>query len=806
MLENFLLELLEDFLVDIPNMVLPTQERKISGCQAPGSWIDVENKANHQMNMKAGKRNLKQKSTSAIRIFTNTELTKAINTKISFEELEKALNKLDDLGKITQQSDVKTVESILVKYCSIMSSSIEAFKKNSGKPKKVVKLLLKLSEMMVHAWKVPTFGHELGTALSKMLKYYGGLDYLIDNCVTDKEELQFGSARLLQECLITENRDYVVENGLGKVVTLAKKYTDDISNTSWSQVGTGILEHLFRHSEVTCSDVIAMGGLDTVVNECKSTDVQTLRQCASALANVAMYGGSENQEAMIQRKVQIWLFPLAFHSDDTVKYFACLAIAVLVANKEIEAAVQKSGTLELIDPFVQSHSPAELAVTSAAYSYGQSPIWLRKLIPVLCSHREEARNLAAFHFCMEAEIKKMHGNTHVFSEIGCIESLRKLASGPNGIAAKYAAQTLRLVGEEVPHKLSQQVPTWSIEDVMEWVKQIGFASFARSFEDSRVDGDLLLQLSEEMLRDDIGIENGILRRRFLREIMNLKRMADYSSCDISNLCSFLMNLGPEFVVYAYDLIKAGIDRETLMSINEEQLLSECGILNTIHRLKILQGVKVARGEVNCSDDNCTVEKNLDVFISYRQPNGSQLASLLKVHLELRNFSVFLDVDRLESGKLDSNHLQTVRSARNFVLVLTPGALDGCLGDEDQHDWIHKEVACALSSECKVIPVFDNFIMPEPSLLPKSMQAICSYNGVKWIHDYQDACVDKIDRFIRGDHVLASGGSSTIDRLLSGGSQTSRQNAYQRGISYDSIKAASAASSSDLDPPSTSEKE
>ena len=56
---------------------------------------------------------------------------------------------------------------------------------------------------------------------------------------------------------------------------------------------------------------------------------------SSALANVAMYGGAENQEVMIQKQVPRWLFPLAFNKDDTIKYFACLSIAVLVANKEI---------------------------------------------------------------------------------------------------------------------------------------------------------------------------------------------------------------------------------------------------------------------------------------------------------------------------------------------------------------------------------------------------------------------------------------------------------------------------------------
>lgn len=43
--------------------------------------------------------------------------------------------------------------------------------------------------------------------------------------------------------------------------------------------------------------------------------------------------------------------------------------------------------------------------------------------------------------------------------------------------------------------------------------QIGFSEYATNFVDSRVDGDLLLQLTEENLRDDIGITNGIKRRR-----------------------------------------------------------------------------------------------------------------------------------------------------------------------------------------------------------------------------------------------------------------------------------------------------
>ena len=211
-------------------------------------------------------------------------------------------------------------------------------------------------------------------------------------------------------------------------------------------------------------------------------------------------------------------------------------------------------------------------------------------------------------------------------------------------------------------------------------------------------------------------------------------------------------------------------------------------------MKIQQGVKVERGEFTLIEDGDvgSIDKTLDVFISYRRSNGSQLASLLKVHLEIRNFSVFLDVDRLEAGKFDNNLLANIRSARNLVLVCTPGALDRCFNDIEQRDWIHKEIACALTSNCKIIPVFDNFAMPDPEKLPESMRTVTTMNGVKWVHDYQDACVDKIDRWIRGessgyvmDRFLNSQASTSLYGSLMSDKYYDRQNTYQRTISQDS---------------------
>lgn len=68
-------------------------------------------------------------------------------------------------------------------------------------------------------------------------------------------------------------------------------------------------------------------------------------------------------------------------------------------------------------------------------------------------------------------------------------------------------------------------------------------------------------------------------------------MADYSSRDTTNLNAFLQNIGPEFSIYTYSMLNAGVDKDSLRNLKEEQLTSECGISNSIHRLKILDTIK-----------------------------------------------------------------------------------------------------------------------------------------------------------------------------------------------------------------------
>jgi len=53
------------------------------------------------------------------------------------------------------------------------------------------------------------------------------------------------------------------------------------------------------------------------------------------------------------------------------------------------------------------------------------------------------------------------------------------------------------------------------EDVRNWSRTNGFSEFADNLWENRVDGDLLLRLTEDELKNEIGIRNGIMKNRFV---------------------------------------------------------------------------------------------------------------------------------------------------------------------------------------------------------------------------------------------------------------------------------------------------
>lgn len=118
----------------------------------------------------------------------------------------------------------------------------------------------------------------------------------------------------------------------------------------------------------------------------------------------------------------------------------------------------------------------------------------------------------------------------------------------------------------------------------------------------------------------------------------------------------------------------------------------------------------------------------DIFISYRRDGGDLTAKFIYDELEKAGYSVFMDVEKLSSGKFNTKLLARIEECTDFLLVLPPHALDRC---SDPKDWVRIEVEHAIQANKNIIPIsLRGFNMPEKEALPESMRGLPDYNRIE----------------------------------------------------------------------------
>lgn len=141
-------------------------------------------------------------------------------------------------------------------------------------------------------------------------------------------------------------------------------------------------------------------------------------------------------------------------------------------------------------------------------------------------------------------------------------------------------------------------------------------------------------------------------------------------------------------------------------------------------------------------------KKYDVFISYRRIGGAETAKHLRDVLADRGYRVFFDTDSLRSGDFDTQLFDVIRGCKDFIVILTPGALDRC---ESKNDWVRLELACALKEGKNVVPVLaPGFTFPEE--LPEDIKAVSKKQGVAATVEYFDAVVEKLCSLLRAKSI------------------------------------------------------
>lgn len=142
------------------------------------------------------------------------------------------------------------------------------------------------------------------------------------------------------------------------------------------------------------------------------------------------------------------------------------------------------------------------------------------------------------------------------------------------------------------------------------------------------------------------------------------------------------------------------------------------------------------------------ETEYDVFISYRRNGGAETAKHLRDVLTERGYRVFFDTDSLRSGDFNRKLFDVIDGCKDFLLILSPGALDRC---ENEGDWVRLELAHALELKKNVVPVMSgSFTFPET--LPADIDAVRWQNGVSVNIEFFDAMIDKLVSFLESKPV------------------------------------------------------
>lgn len=133
----------------------------------------------------------------------------------------------------------------------------------------------------------------------------------------------------------------------------------------------------------------------------------------------------------------------------------------------------------------------------------------------------------------------------------------------------------------------------------------------------------------------------------------------------------------------------------------------------------------------------------DIFISYRRKGaGAGVAGELQAKLENLGYKVFLDVDEIGSGQFPDQIEKAIASCRDFIFVLSPGALDRC---SDKEDWVRREIIQAQSQDKNIIGVgLPGFVMPEQNALPAPLDFVSTIQVFSWTHEYRTASFAKIE--------------------------------------------------------------
>ena len=142
----------------------------------------------------------------------------------------------------------------------------------------------------------------------------------------------------------------------------------------------------------------------------------------------------------------------------------------------------------------------------------------------------------------------------------------------------------------------------------------------------------------------------------------------------------------------------------------------------------------------------------DVFICCRhftdkEDDGRhEIVNRISRYLSDKGFRVFWDPSHLDNISSVDTYSSIIRSANNFILLLTDDVFDGCL---NPNDFVRNELELAILNNCNIVPVFfsgnENEVFKRE--LPPSLEYLRNLNGVSFDPTFIEPFMDRLTKFL-----------------------------------------------------------
>ena len=121
----------------------------------------------------------------------------------------------------------------------------------------------------------------------------------------------------------------------------------------------------------------------------------------------------------------------------------------------------------------------------------------------------------------------------------------------------------------------------------------------------------------------------------------------------------------------------------------------------------------------------------DIFISYRRSSNWELGELLYKTLESNGYHPFFDLEEITQGVSFPDRIKNaIEGCNDFLILIKGNDLVRC--DEDENDWVLKEIMYAFEYNKHIIPLFVGEF--NDKVRNENVQKLLKINGLKISHD------------------------------------------------------------------------